>query len=286
MRLTRVTPAGRSAADDSLAAEEPLEIRLVHGPSERRRSGSLVITMRTPGDDVDLAYGFLFAEGLIDGTGDVAAARHCGPVPAGRRTTNVLRVELDPRRAVDLDRLDRNFVMNSSCGLCGKASLDALEVRAEKLSPEGGPWIDAATVRGLPAALLASQPSFNRTGGVHASGLFTVDGRLLCSREDVGRHNALDKLIGERLRAAAEDLALSVLVVSGRSSFEILQKALVARIPVVVAVGAPSSLAVELARRFGITLIGFARDERFNIYTHPSRVTGSPAVAASGTRRD
>ncbi len=248
---------------DELAVEEPLEIRLRLGD---RRHRAISITMRTPGDDAELAAGFLFTEGIIKTPDEISGIRHCGP--AG----NTIVGELAGGVRVDLKRLERHFYTSSSCGVCGKSSIDALHTGARKLPNLDSPLIDADVISRLPAALRGVQSTFEKTGGLHASALFDTDGVLTIVREDVGRHNALDKVIGARFLNNELPLSESVLLVSGRVSFELVQKALMAGIPILAAVGAPSSLAVELAREFGMTLIGFVRDGRFNIYCGGHRV--------------
>jgi len=257
--------------NDVLAVEEPMEIRVTFGPSGARAGKSLSITMRTPGADFELAAGFLFTEGILKNQEQIRAIEFCGPVAPGRKTSNIVRVELTADVELDLGLLERHFYTTSSCGICGKASLDAVQVKGiEKLLP--GPTFERDRIHELPAKLRAAQPVFERTGGLHAAGLATPDGEMREIREDVGRHNAVDKLIGRRFLDGRTPLRNHAMVVSGRASFEILQKALVAGIPAIVAVGAPSSLAVEMAERFGMTLVGFASDERFNIYTGAERL--------------
>jgi FdhD protein len=250
---------------DVLAVEEPLEIRLgceVAGKSVHR---AVSITMRTPGHDQELAVGFLFTEGIIVAREQVAGVVNCG-------VGSVVRVNLWPGQEVDLSRLERHFYATSSCGVCGKASLDAVQVCPRIHCEVGQPVVDAAVIYHLPAKLRAAQEVFDRTGGLHASALFNVSGDLLCLREDVGRHNALDKLIGAQFLAERTPLTHSVLLVSGRVSFELVQKAAVAGIPILAAIGAPSSLAVSLARKHGLTILGFVREDRFNIYTGNERI--------------
>lgn len=259
-------------ATDELAVEEPLEIRLGFTVDGKRIQRSISITMRTPGQDSELAVGFLLGEGIIRGAGDVALVRSCGPAVGPLRLQNVVRVELRSDRTVDLKRLERHFYTTSSCGVCGKTSLEALHVNPmHELVPDW-PLVSAATIHCLPRRLRSAQAVFDHTGGLHGAGLFTAEGELLGLREDVGRHNAVDKLIGAEVLAGRVPLRERLLLLSGRASFELLQKALMAGIPVVVAVGAPSSLAVELARRFEVTLIGFARDGRFNVYSGARRL--------------
>jgi FdhD protein len=261
---------------DALAVEEPLEFRLGFGQLGARTHKSLAITMRTPGADLDLAIGFLCTEGILTAMAHVESYKHCGPAVRIDGSSNIVRVELGPGAQVDLGRLERHFYTSSSCGVCGKTSLDAVRsVLPGKLAASAGS-LSAGLVHGLGAKLKDAQASFARTGGLHAAGLFDVAGNLLCVREDVGRHNAVDKVIGARLREGATLGGDQVLIVSGRASFELVQKALMAQIPVLAAVGAPSSLAVELAREEGMTLLGFVRDGRFNIYSGHERLRLEP----------
>ena len=249
---------------DTLATEEPMEIR-AHGPGQE--AVRVAVTMRTPGGDFELAVGFLFTEGLIR-PGAVHQVAYCEDVDTVEQRYNVVTVALS--EPFDDTVLHRNFFATSSCGVCGKAALEDVEVRCAPIPL--GFTVPMETVLGLPDRLRSSQRVFDRTGGLHAAGLFAADGELESVREDVGRHNAIDKVIGERLLAGAIPLLERVVQVSGRVSFEIVQKAAVARIPVVSAVGAPSSLAVEAADRLGVTVLGFVRDGRCNVYTHPARV--------------
>lgn len=257
---------------DQLAVEEPLEIRLVIGPTTARRELALSITMRTPGHDAELAAGFLLSEGIVSRCRDIAAIRHVGTETAPAAAGNVIRVELREDLAPDIERLQRHFYTTSSCGVCGKSSLDALEVTAAPLEPPSGFRVAAEAIHQLPGALREAQAVFARTGGLHAAALFDNRGRLIEVREDVGRHNAVDKVVGSQLLADRVPLANRGLLVSGRASFELMQKALGAGIPVLAAVGAPSSLAVELAKRFGATLLGFVRNGRFNAYNGMERI--------------
>jgi FdhD protein len=267
VRLTAVELGdSRKRTADALATEEPMEIR-VDAPGMEQRQ--VAVTMRTPGNDFELAAGFLHTEGLV-ATGDVRSVRYC-TVPREEQQYNVVTVDLT--RPYDADLLQRNFYTTSSCGICGKASLDSISVRCAPVAD--GPSVSEAVVVELPGRLREAQRLFDRTGGLHAAGLFDAEGRLLELREDVGRHNAVDKLVGHALLAGALPLSERVLMVSGRLSFEIVQKAAVAGIPVVCAVSAPSSLAVDAGRRFGMTLVGFLRGSRFNIYTGAERITAA-----------
>jgi len=256
--------AGRREERDWIVVEEPLEIR-AGGPGQA--PVSVAVTMRTPGHDAELAVGFLFTEGLILDAGEVTrtqgrAARSLGG------PCNVVQVVLS--RPFDGAALKRNFFATSSCGVCGKASLDQIAVRASPV--DAGPTVARSVLVGLPETLRSGQAVFERTGGLHAAGLFDAQGGLILLREDVGRHNAVDKLVGRALLDARVPLKGRILLVSGRTSFEILQKAAVAGVPIVAAVSAPSSLAVAVAQRLGITLVGFLRGTSFNVYTHPERI--------------
>ena len=264
--------AGGGVADDVVATEEPLEIRLGwFGADGEHREQSISVTMRTPGKDLELAAGFLYSEGIIRSGDDIASVGPCGP-PAADGLVNVVRVELSPGVSVDLERLERHFYTTSSCGVCGKSSLEAVAVQS-RFDIAGVRWqISHDALGALPDALRAQQDVFDRTGGLHASGLFDENGRVVLVREDVGRHNALDKLIGHCLSAGRLPLTANGIVVSGRTSFELMQKAMMAGCPVLAAVGAPSSLAVQLAEEFGITLVGFLKRDRYNIYTRPDRI--------------
>lgn len=263
-RVVAFNDGVRSERADTLATEEPMEIR-VAGPGQTARS--VAVTMRTPGGDYELAVGFLFTEGLV-APGDVTRVAYCDDLDGEEQRYNVVTVTVG--RPFDHEQLHRNFFATSSCGICGKAALDDVEVRCAPLRP--GPIVAVDRLIGLPEALRAGQRVFDRTGGLHAAGLFTADGALVSLREDVGRHNAVDKVIGEQVLRDAVPLSDHVLQVSGRASFEIVQKAAVAGIPIVSAVSAPSSLAVDAADRLGLTILGFVRGDRCNVYSHAERV--------------
>ncbi len=299
--VTRVARGERWPPEpDLVATEEPLEIRLAAGrgtvgaggPAIRHGAAtaapdsvSVAVTMRTPGNDFELAAGFLYGEGVVRSREEIATLRYClEEAPEERH--NIVRVALRGGSLPPLERLERHFTVTSACGVCGKAHLDALEVRCPA-PPAAGPRVSPALLARLPERLRAAQTLFGRTGGLHAAGLFDARGRLLAVREDVGRHNALDKLIGWALLEDELPLHERLVVVSGRASFELLQKTVVAGAPLFAAVSAPSSLAVALAERFGLTLVGFLRGERFNVYSGPQRVfgdtTGELAAAAGAT---
>ena len=268
----RVNGAVSYSEADLIAVEEPLEIRLGYGERGERLVRPIMVTMRTPGNDVELAVGLLFAEGVIQRFSDVETIRHTGPTGGKKNNRNVVTVSLKPGVTFSQEQLERHFYTTSSCGVCGKTSLDALEMAACPALPTDHPQITVAAIHRLPAVLREAQAVFEQTGGLHAAALIDKDGRLRAVREDIGRHNAVDKLIGAAVLERRVPLHDRILLVSGRASFELAQKALMAEIPVLAAVGAPSSLAVELAQRFGMTLLGFVRDDRFNIYSGPQRI--------------
>lgn len=276
VRIDALRDAGHSQRPDAIAVEEPLEIRVMRdGLPEADENGgtgrSISITMRTPGHDAELAAGFLYGEGLLREARDVVDTGFCGP------TGNILRVTVRAELELDLQRLTRNFYTTSSCGVCGKASIDAVTANAGERRVTGGPGsgkmiVREAVLRGLPDKLRAAQAGFAETGGMHAVGLFSAEGELLAQREDVGRHNAMDKLVGAALLSGELPWHERVLLLSGRASFELLQKAMMAGAPVVAAIGAPSTLAVELAESAGITLVAFLRPGGCNVYSHPWRI--------------
>jgi FdhD protein len=256
--IGRVEGSNASKHDDLLAVEEPLEIRLC--------GQSLSITMRTPGDDVELATGFLFSEGIIR---DISQVHY-----VGRPSANIVAVELTKLRPQPRIQAQRNFLMTSACGVCGKASLHDLKLNACAVLPRDEIQLDPEIIHCLPDQLRQAQSMFDTTGGLHAAARFSLQGELEAVREDVGRHNALDKLIGAAVLAHSVPLRSSLLLVSGRASFELVQKALMARFPVLAAVGAPSSLAFATAEKSGMTLIGFLRNGRFNVYSGGRRIRG------------
>ncbi|MER5912566.1 formate dehydrogenase accessory sulfurtransferase FdhD [Streptomyces sp. NPDC001982] len=271
-RVLRIRDGAASHRPDTLAAEEPMEIRVGGRP--------LTITMRTPGDDFDLAAGFLVSEGVVHAAEHVAGIRYClGAMADGSNTYNVVDVALAPGVAAPDTSLERNFYTTSSCGLCGKASLDAVRTAAAWSVAEDPLHLTPERLATLPDRLRAAQKVFDSTGGLHAAGLFSADGELLCLREDVGRHNAVDKVVGHALRSGLLPLRETVLMVSGRASFELVQKAVTAGIPVLAAVSAPSSLAVDLAVESGLTLVGFLRGASMNVYAGAERLQPEPVGA-------
>jgi FdhD protein len=266
---------------DDLAIEEPLEIQVQFGPVDAREVKTISITMRTPGHDRELAVGFLVGEGMLRSLDQVESVSSRGPRFGPHSLRNSVLVALRPGMEIDLKRLERNCYTTSSCGVCGKTSMEALKLNFFPALPAAEWKMDEKIIRLLPARLREAQDTFQHTGGLHAAGLFTPEGSLVVAREDVGRHNAVDKVIGSQFLEGKRLLTRISLIVSGRASFELMQKALAAGIPMLVAVGAPSSLAVQVAENFGATLIGFTKPGGFNIYTGPERVRLEPASTPS-----
>jgi FdhD protein len=285
--ILRVKHGEAKILQDAVAVEEPLEIQLVYGAADDRRTKSISITMRTPGNDEELAAGFLMTEGVLRDMTHIASigVPTAAESPAGRSAdsgklavptgmrSQTIRVELSPEVEVSMSTLERNFYTTSSCGVCGKASLLALRTLCP-LPLQDNFQIRSEVLGSLPQQIQTAQVAFRKTGGLHAASLFTAGGKLHSLREDVGRHNALDKLLGEAFLDDAVPLRDHVLLLSGRASFELLQKAVMGGIPMVAAIGAPSSLAIEVAREFSITLVGFLRPDSFNIYSAPKRILG------------
>ncbi|GGG92178.1 formate dehydrogenase accessory sulfurtransferase FdhD [Pedobacter zeae] len=262
-----------SPSSDLLSVEEPLEIRIVYGPEGIRTEKNISITMRTPGNDLELALGFLFTEGIISSHAAVKAIAHV-PITCELQKENVVRVELTEGFMPNLSQSDRNFYTTSSCGVCGKGSIQSIRTVSAytNLARQQQIRLSAGVFYSLPEQLRLAQSNFEATGGIHASALFTLEGELVLLCEDVGRHNALDKLIGTALGKNMLPLSAYILLLSGRASFELIQKAAMAGISIVAAIGAPSTLAVELANEFGITLLGFLKKDRFNIYSHQDQL--------------
>lgn len=273
--VMRIVDGETRRRPDVLAAEEPLEIR-VDGQS-------LAVTMRTPGHDVELAHGFLLTEGVIGAREDVSTARYCDSLDDdGRNTYNVLDMALAPGVPPPDDSVERRFYTTSSCGVCGKASLDAVRTRTRFAPGDDALRLTTEVLAGLPDTLRAAQAVFDSTGGLHAAGLFRADGTLLVAREDVGRHNAVDKVVGHMLLEGGVPARGTVLMVSGRASFELTQKAVMAGVPALAAVSAPSSLAVEMARESGMTLVGFLRGTSMNVYAGTERIVTPDASPVPG----
>jgi FdhD protein len=269
-RLTHIDDYRVTSREDLLAVEEPLEIRLGYGKSQAREQITLSVTMRTPGHDFELALGFLLTEGIIKSYQDVASIHYCETVRPEERG-NVVRIELDEQVTFEMSTLHRNFYTSSSCGVCGKSSIDALRLHAPSFNKTS--WkVLPEIIHSLPEKLSASQTVFEHTGGLHAVALFDKHGELISVREDVGRHNAFDKIVGEALTKNKLPLDDHLLLLSGRASFELVQKAAMSGVNMIVAVGAPSSLAVNLAKEMQIALIGFTRNRKFNIYNGEERI--------------
>ena len=269
-KITKYSSGSFEEKTDNVAVEAPLEIRLGFGPEHEREQKSISVTMRTPGNDEELAMGFLFTEGIIDSASDLLSIKHCGDVKEEEKN-NIIRAELKPTIKIDWSKLDRHFYTTSSCGVCGKSSIDA--VKSNCLKPiTSSVQATTSTILQLAEQLNSSQLVFSLTGGIHASALFNEQGNLLMVREDVGRHNALDKIIGASGLSNNLPLSESILLLSGRISFELVQKSAVAGIPIVAAFGAPSSLAIELAEEMNISLIGFLKKDKFNIYSGNEKI--------------
>ncbi|MDP9079524.1 MAG: formate dehydrogenase accessory sulfurtransferase FdhD [Bacteroidota bacterium] len=269
--IINVTDAECIDTYDALAIEEPLEIRLEYMLDGQPKVQNISVTMRTPGNDAELATGFLFTEGIVKNSTDIAHAEHCF-IACAENKENVIKVKLRDAVIPNLQNTERNFYTTSSCGVCGKGSINAIRTVGEFVQHSDNIVLNGELLHKLPGILRAQQQVFEATGGLHASALFNLNGELLLLREDVGRHNALDKLIGAALKQDLLPLDNHMLLLSGRASFELIQKAVMAGIKIIAAVGAPSSLAVELATEFDITLIGFLRNQRFNIYTAGYRI--------------
>lgn len=270
--ISRVDGAKSTEESDVVAVEEPLEIQLCSATAAGSAARSISITMRTPGEDAELALGFLFTEGIIHSMKQVASVAHQGEVDPATGLQNTIRVELEPNVDVDLARLERHFYTTSSCGVCGKTSLDALRVAGQSSLAHCTTTYARDLIVGIADRVRNKQRVFTKTGGLHAAAIFDQRGQITVVKEDVGRHNATDKAIGALLQASRLPAHSCGLFVSGRASFELMQKALVAGIPLLVAVGAPSSLAVQTAKEFAMTLIGFLRGNKFNIYAGPDRI--------------
>lgn len=272
--VVKIIAHDRADTYDLLAAEEPLEIRIEFGKQGQREVRNIAVTMRTPGNDAELARGFLFTEGVMKNASDIASIQHCF-IACAENKENVVQVIFKEGITPELKNTERNFYTTSSCGVCGKGSISAIRANVSYTLGNDHNCISAGTLYKLTDILNRHQEVFAETGGLHASALFTTDGKLLLVREDVGRHNALDKLIGAAVELGMVPLTEHVLLLSGRASFELVQKAAMAGINIIAAIGAPSTLAVQMAEEFGITLIGFLRNQRFNIYTGPHRILTS-----------
>ncbi|MFZ4797292.1 MAG: formate dehydrogenase accessory sulfurtransferase FdhD [Bacteroidia bacterium] len=274
VKITKVNETKFKQTDDLLAVEEPLEIRIGFGKKNDRIQKNISVTMRTPGYDFELALGFLFTEGIVENLEQISQIKYCTELNSQKDNQNIVRVELHENIDIDFSKIQRNFYTTSSCGVCGKASIDAIKTVCNLPENTSDFSVSHAIILSLPQKLRAQQNVFEYTGGLHACALFDTYGNLEILREDVGRHNALDKLIGAVIGSKKKENTFNskILLLSGRASFELIQKAAMAQIKVVCAVGAPSSLAVQTANEFGITLIGFLRENRFNIYSETQRI--------------
>ncbi|MEI7977629.1 MAG: formate dehydrogenase accessory sulfurtransferase FdhD [Bacteroidota bacterium] len=274
IQILKINNVESELTDDLLAVEEPMEIRIGFGKNNNREQRNISVTMRTPGNDFELALGFLFTEGIIENVNDVSQIKYCSELNSKQDNNNIVRVELNENIVFDFSKIQRNFYTTSSCGVCGKASIDAIKTVCNTKVTEENLKVSQNVILALPDKLRSSQNVFEYTGGLHACALFDNNGNIELIREDVGRHNALDKLIGAVIgnKNQTQLFENKILLLSGRASFELIQKAAMANIKIICAVGAPSSLAVETAIEFGITLIGFLREKRFNVYTNFERV--------------
>ena len=270
--IIKVSMESSTESIDLVAVEEPLEIRIGYGSAGYRQQKNISVTMRTPGHDFELTLGFLFTEAIIKSKDDISQIKYCTELNTIENNENIVRAELKENIELEFKKLERNFYTTSSCGVCGKASIEAVKTVCSTIAERKTLLIEKELLFLLPNKLRGKQNIFEYTGGIHASALFDLNGNLLLLREDVGRHNALDKLIGAALGGNIFPLDKHILLLSGRASFELIQKAAMAGIRVVCAIGAPSSLAVETAKEFNITLIGFLRDKKFNIYSNPDRI--------------
>lgn len=271
IKILKVTAQNQVEQEDQLAIEEPLEIQVEYGAANQRKRKNISITMRTPGNDAELAIGFLFTEGILTSKQQIKNIQHIprwDPEPE----ENTILVQLEEEVVLDLQKLERHFYTTSSCGVCGKASIEAIQMQGFSSLPKEQPIFEADLIHHFPNTLLEKQSVFAQTGGLHAAALFDNSGKLILLREDVGRHNAVDKLIGHALMENLIPLNEYLILLSGRVSFELIQKSVMAGIPILAAVGAPSSLAIQLAEEVGMTVLGFVREERFNVYTRPERL--------------
>lgn len=261
-------------SSDLLAVEEPLEIRIGYGKANDREQKNISVTMRTPGHDFELALGFLFTEGIIENALEVKQIKYCTDLNTKENNQNIVRVELSEAVEIDFNKMQRNFYTTSSCGVCGKSSIEAIKTVCDIPKSNNLFKVNHTVITCLPNKLRTQQNVFKHTGGIHGCALFDLNGNMELSREDVGRHNALDKLIGSLINNKNEinSFEEKILLLSGRASFELIQKAAMLGVKIVCAVGAPSSLAVQTAIEFDITLIGFLRENRFNIYSHSDRI--------------
>jgi FdhD protein len=271
VKIIKILADESLSEDDLVVVEEPLEIRIGYGPESNREQVTITVTMRTPGDDEHLCLGFIYNEGMVSSAHNVVSAKYCSNVGVENGGNNVMRVELTADILFNPNDFQRNFYTNSSCGVCGKASIDHVKQTCKPV-PDTSLMVSRKSILQLPLKLELAQDVFKHTGGLHACGLFEQNGKLVLHKEDVGRHNALDKLIGHMLLENKLPASDKILMLSGRISFELVQKAVRAGIPIIAAVGAPSSLSISLAEEYGVTLVGFLRDKGFNIYTGFQRI--------------
>lgn len=272
VKIKKIINGNTTDEQDLIAVEEPIEIRLGYGEITQREQKKVAVTMRTPGNDFELALGFLFTEGILQSTKQILKIQYCTENNTLEENNNIVRVELLPTVTFNLNSLQRNFYTTSSCGVCGKESIEAIKTVCSTDTTNNKLSVSSTLLCSLPEILKNKQTVFKHTGGIHACGLFDSKGNLLLLREDVGRHNAFDKLIGAALSTDSINLSDCIVLLSGRASFELIQKAAMAAIPIVCAIGAPSSLAVSTAQEFGITLVGFLKENRMNIYSNSERI--------------
>ena len=271
-KITKFTKGKLENIDDLISIEEPLEISLKFKDKEKWNTKSLSITMRTPGHDKDLVRGFLYNEQIIQNIKDIESIESFGEKVGQYKIQNKILVTLNNSKNIDISKIKRDFLTNSSCGVCGKSSLDALEILKKDKTPKSNPKLSKDIIINSPSILRQNQSEFSKTGGIHASGLFSSDGKLISLREDVGRHNALDKMIGDSLINNHLKPSNQFIACSGRLNFELVQKVLMTNIGLMIGVGAPTSLAIDLANRFDMTLVGFVKEDSFNIYTNKQKV--------------
>ena len=271
-KITKFTKGKLENIDDLISIEEPLEISLKFKDKEKWITKSLSITMRTPGHDKDLVRGFLFNEQIIQNIKDIESIESFGEKVGQYKIQNKILVTLNNSKNIDISKIKRDFLTNSSCGVCGKSSLDALEILKKDKTPKSNPKLSKDIIINSPSILRQNQSEFSKTGGIHASGLFSSDGKLISLREDVGRHNALDKMIGDSLINNHLKPSNQFIACSGRLNFELVQKVLMTNIGLMIGVGAPTSLAIDLANRFDMTLVGFVKEDSFNIYTNKQKI--------------
>ena len=270
--ITKIKNSKKDTTKDFVSVEEPLEMRLKYRKNGKIENQNISITMRTPGDDENLIRGFLFNEGIIENINEIDKVEHIGEPVGDYNLQNIIEATINKTENIDIGKLRKNFVTNSSCGVCGKTSLDAIEILKKNKLDRNFPKIKHDIITKSPELLMDNQSEFSRTGGIHASALIDQSGDVIAIKEDVGRHNALDKLIGYSLKENLLNSEKQFIACSGRLNFELIQKGLMAEIAFMVGVGAPTSLAVDLAKRFDITLLGFVKEDSYNVYNNIDRV--------------